>query len=72
MAYNYICDKVCDKCTDEDIALSLTQTEVEISEIIRYVQHNLTNIIVVCIPNSNVTKTTTEKSQPTELLTIYF
>lgn len=49
MACNYVCDKVCDKYTDEDIALSLTQTEVEISEIIRYVQHNLTNI-VVCIP----------------------
>jgi hypothetical protein len=49
MACNYICDKVCDKYTDEDIALSLVQTEVEISEIIRYVQHNLTNI-VVCIP----------------------
>ena len=49
MACNYICDKVCDKYTDEDIALSLVQTEVEISEIIRYVQHNLTNI-VVCTP----------------------
>lgn len=70
MACNYVCDKVCDKYTDEDIALSLTQTEVEISEIIRYVQHNLTNI-VVCIPM--LQKTTTEKSQPTdELSTIYF
>jgi hypothetical protein len=37
------CDVVLINC------IGILQTEVEISEIIRYVQHNLTNI-VVCIP----------------------